>query len=62
MIFQHSALVSVQQFGALVDLCRKPCREAARAFGPILVDDVYDEAPVALFGKHLMAERAEGTL
>ena len=62
MVLQHGALVGSQQFAALGDLFGKARGEAIRAFGPVLVDDVDDEAPVALFGMRLVAERAEGAL
>ena len=62
MVLQHRALVRGEQLAALGDLVGEARGEAIRALGPVLVDDVDDQAPVAVFGLRLVAERAEGAL
>ena len=62
MIFQDGALVRGEQFAALGDLFGEARGKAIRRFGPVLVDDVDDEPPIARFGLRLLAERAEGAL
>jgi hypothetical protein len=62
MILQHGPFLGRKQFGTLGDLLGEARGKTIRTLGAIPIDDVDDEAPVARFGRRLVAECAEGAL
>ena len=62
VVLEYLAFLCSEQFAALADVVGEPQRELVGALGAVVKNDVHDEAPVAGFGRRLVAERAQCAL